>query len=84
MKTTAQANALKATVEQVIETAYIAIDQSKMLYAVAKPVVEIGNAWGRLTVEVSIHWQMQVELLAALENAGLAPKITNYGRVIWQ
>jgi hypothetical protein len=82
--TTTEATVLKTKVEQVIDVAYASIDQRKKLYPVAKPDVKFGNSWGRLTVEVSIHWQLQVELLAALQAAGLDPKITNFGLVSWQ
>jgi hypothetical protein len=84
MLTTETAKTLKTKVEQVIEAAFVSIDQNKKLYPVAKPDVRFGNSWGRLTVEVSIHWQLQVELLAALQAAGLDPKITNFGLVSWQ
>jgi hypothetical protein len=83
MKTTTQANALKTTVEAAVERGFANVNQSKLLYPVAKPETKISSQWGRQTVEVTIHWQLQVEILAALEGAGLAPKMTNFGLVSW-
>lgn len=83
MFTTAEANALKTTVEQVVDAAFAVLNQSANLYAVAKPVVEIGNQWGRLTVEVQLHWQLRDVIISALVAAGLAPKMSNFGLVSW-
>lgn len=83
MKTTAAANEFKSTVEQVIDATFAALDQSGNLYAVAKPVVVIGNQWGQLTVEVQLHWQIRGAIERAFEAAGLAPKMSNFGLASW-
>lgn len=83
MKTTAEANAIKSTVEQVIDAAFAALDQSSNLYTVAKPVVVVGNQWGQLTVEVQLHWQIRGAIERAFEAAGLTPKMSNFGLASW-
>ena len=77
------ANAIKSKVETLAAEVYAAAPKTVVGLPVPAPVVRCGNSFGRLTVELSFHWNLEVDLRRAVAAAGLQPSWQNYSCAIW-
>ena len=78
------ASAIKAKVEGLAAEVYATAPKTVVGYPVPPPEVRWGNMFGRVTVELSFHWALEVELRRAVAAAGLEPRWQNYSCAVWR
>lgn len=77
------ASAIKSKVEKIATEVYAAAPKTVVGFPVPAPVVRWGNSFGRLTVELSFHWDLEPKIRRAVADAGLEPRWQNYSCAIW-